>query len=104
MIYKNFKGKELSTLGMGCMRLPCKDGEIDVDATKEMVAYAMEKGINYYDTAYVYSGSESAIGEIFERNHMRDKINIATKLPQYLISSASAVNRFFDEELYLITR
>jgi predicted aldo/keto reductase-like oxidoreductase len=55
--------------------------------------------VNYFDTAYVYPGSEAAIGEIFERNHIRDKINIATKLPQYLISSAAAIDRYFNEEL-----
>ena len=54
MIYNEFKGKMLSALGMGCMRLPTKgeDKKIDIDATREMIAYAMENGINYYDTAF----------------------------------------------------
>ena len=62
-----------------------------------MAAY--NAGVNYFDTAYVYSGSEAALGEIFERNGIRDKINIATKLPQYLISSRQAIDRYFNEEL-----
>ncbi len=54
MIYKDFQGKKLSALGMGAMRLPVIDGDdtkVDNDKVKEMVAYAMEKGVNYYDTA-----------------------------------------------------
>ena len=46
----------------------------------------LRAGVNYNDTAYIYPGSEAAIGEIFERNQIRDKINIATKLPQYMMS------------------
>lgn len=56
MIYKDFQGKKLSALGMGAMRLPVIDGDdtkVDNDKVKEMVACAMEKGINYYDTAGV---------------------------------------------------
>lgn len=81
------------------MRFTKRNGKIDLDKAEREILEAFRSGVNYYDTAYIYGGSEAAIGEIFERNHMRDKINIATKLPQYLISSASAVNRFFDEEL-----
>ena len=62
-----------------------------------MAAY--RAGVNYFDTAYVYSGSEAALGEIFERNDIRDKINIATKLPQYLIGNRAALDRYFQEEL-----
>ena len=54
---------------------------------------------NYYDTAYIYPGSEAAVGEIFERNHIREKVNIATKLPQYLIGNRAALDRYFNEEL-----
>ncbi len=68
MIYKDFQGKKLSALGMGAMRLPVIDGDdtkVDNDKVKEMVACAMEKGINYYDTAWGYHGgnSELAMGE-----------------------------------------
>ena len=55
MIYRNFKGKELPFLGLGCMRLPVIENDennIDMDKAKEMVAYAMEHGVNYFDTAW----------------------------------------------------
>ena len=62
-----------------------------------MAAY--KAGVNYFDTAYVYSGSEAALGEILERNGIRDKINIATKLPQYMMRSRKAIDKTFAEEL-----
>ena len=57
MIYNKFKDKQLSALGMGCMRLPCLDGDntkIDKEQTAQMVAYALEQGVNYFDTAWMY--------------------------------------------------
>ncbi|MCR5235703.1 MAG: aldo/keto reductase [Lachnospiraceae bacterium] len=96
---KNRSGEDISVLGYGCMRFTSSIKGIDIDkAEKELIA-AYQKGVNYYDTAYVYSGSEVLLGEIFERNGIRDKINIATKLPQYLISNKSALDRYFNEEL-----
>ena len=62
-----------------------------------MAAY--EAGVNYFDTAYIYPGSEAAVGEIFERNHIREKVHIATKLPQYMIGSSAAIDKYFNEEL-----
>ena len=62
-----------------------------------MAAY--KAGVNYFDTAYIYPGSEEAIGEIFERNHIREKINIATKLPQYMVGSRKQLDKYFNEEL-----
>ncbi|MBP5331498.1 MAG: aldo/keto reductase, partial [Lachnospiraceae bacterium] len=56
-------------------------------------------GVNYFDTAYVYTGSEAAIGEIFEKNGIRDKIKIATKLPQYMIGNRAGLDKDFNEEL-----
>ena len=86
-------------LGFGCMRFTKKGGSIDIDKAEQEIMEAYNAGVNYFDTAYVYGGSEVAIGEIFERNGIRDKIKIATKLPQYLVGSRAAVDRFFDEEL-----
>lgn len=100
MQYRNDKkGDPLSILGFGCMRFAKKNGRIDMDAAEQQILEAFHAGVNYYDTAYVYGGSEAAIGEIFEKNQMREKIHIATKLPQYLISSRSAIDRYFNEEL-----
>lgn len=86
-------------IGFGCMRFTKKGGSIDIDKAEQEIMEAYNAGVNYFDTAYVYGGSEAAIGEIFERNGIRDKIKIATKLPQYLVGSRAAVDRFFDEEL-----
>ena len=100
MQYRNDKkGEPLSILGFGCMRFAKKNGHIDMNAAEQQILEAFHAGVNYYDTAYVYGGSEAAIGEIFEKNQMRKKIHIATKLPQYLISSRSAIDRYFNEEL-----
>lgn len=100
MHYRKDKyGDELSILGFGCMRFTKKGGNIDIDKAEKEILAAYQAGVNYFDTAYLYPGSEAAIGEIFERNHMREKIHIATKLPQYLVGSRAALDRFFNEEL-----
>lgn len=96
---KDRYGVELSMLGFGCMRFTKKGGGIDIDKAEREIMAAYRAGVNYYDTAYVYPGSEAALGEIFERNHIREKIRIATKLPQYLIGSRAAIDRYFQEEL-----
>ena len=59
----------------------------DLDKAEKEVMAAIEAGVNYFDTAYVYAGNEVAVGEILHRNHCREKINLATKLPHYLIKS-----------------
>ena len=100
MQYRNDKsGEALSVLGFGCMRFTKKGGGIDLEKAEREIMAAYESGVNYFDTAYVYSGSEAAIGEIFARNHIREKIKIATKLPQYLIGSRAAIDKYFNEEL-----
>lgn len=100
MQYRKDKyGEEVSILGFGCMRFTKKGNSIDIDKAEKEIMAAYEAGVNYYDTAYIYSGSEVTIGEIFERNHIREKIKIATKLPQYMINNRAAIDRYFDEEL-----
>ena len=96
---KDRYGNELSAMGFGCMRFTTKNGKIDIDKAEKEIMRSIELGVNYFDTAYIYTGSEAAIGEIFERNHVREKINIATKLPQYLINSRKAVDKYFAEHL-----
>ena len=96
---KDKNGEALSMLGFGCMRFTKKGAGIDVDKAERELMAAYEAGVNYFDTAYIYPGSEAALGEIFERNHIREKIHIATKLPQYLIGSRAALDRYFNEEL-----
>ena len=96
---KDKHGDDLSILGYGCMRFTKKGGKIDMDKAEQELLAAFHAGVNYYDTAYIYPGSEAAVGEIFERNNMREQVKIATKLPQYYCSSRAAVDKYFDEEL-----
>ena len=100
MNYRNNKNREpISILGFGCMRFTRKGGSIDIDKAEKEILLAIESGVNYFDTAYIYPGSEAAVGEILSRNHVREKVNIATKLPQYLIKSPGSIDKYFDEEL-----
>ncbi|MBP3883197.1 MAG: aldo/keto reductase [Lachnospiraceae bacterium] len=92
-------GNLLSILGYGCMRFTKKGNSIDIDKAEQEILAAYRAGVNYYDTAYIYPGSEEALGEIFERNGIREKINIATKLPQYMIRSREGLDKYFGEEL-----
>ena len=92
-------GNKLSVLGFGCLRFQKKAGMIDMAATEKQIMDAYRSGVNYYDTAYIYTGSEAAIGEIFERNGIRKDIYIATKLPHYLIKSVAGIEKLFQEEL-----
>lgn len=83
MIYSEFQGKQLSLLGFGAMRLPkLSDGRIDEAQTEEMVRYAMDHGVNYFDTAYFYhkGESESVMGRVLSR-YPRDSFYLATKYP-----------------------
>lgn len=100
MLYRNDRyGNPISILGYGCMRFTTKAGSIDIDKAEKEIMAAYEAGVNYYDTAYVYPGSEAALGVILERNNIREKINIATKLPQYLVKNRESLDKYFDEEL-----
>ena len=96
---KNKHGEDVSLLGYGCMRFTTKAGRIDLDKAEKEILAAVEAGVNYFDTAYIYTGSEAALGEIVERTGIREKINIATKLPQYLITNGAAIDKYFAEEL-----
>ena len=96
---KDRYGNELSILGFGCMRFPQTLGIIDMKETERELMTAFQAGINYYDTAYIYPGSEAAVGEIFEKNKIREKVYIATKLPHYPIKSIADMDRIFAEEL-----
>ena len=90
---------KISLLGFGCMRFQNTLGKIDMAKAEEQIMAAYHSGVNYYDTAYVYPGSETAIGEIFEKNGIRDQIYIATKLPHYLIKSLDGLEKLFQEQL-----
>lgn len=103
MVYKNFQGIQLSALGLGAMRLPVIDGQeakIDEEKTAEMVAYAMEQGINYYDTAWGYhmGNSELVMGKVLNQ-YPRESYYIATKFPGYDISNMDKVEEIFEKQL-----
>ena len=100
MKYRKDKyGNELSQLGYGCMRFTSKGSKIDHAKAEHEVMHAIEKGVNYFDTAYAYAGSEECLGRILAENNVRDKVNIATKLPQYLVRSMKGIEKIFNEEL-----
>lgn len=103
MIYRDFQNLKLSALGMGAMRLPVIDGndaQIDKEAAAEMVAYAMEHGINYYDTAWGYhdGNSETVLGEALGR-YPRDSFYLATKFPGYDLSNMDKAEPIFEAQL-----
>ena len=93
------KGTQISQLGYGCMRFQRKGSGIDFDLAEQQVMRAIEQGVNYFDTAYIYPGSEECLGKILEKNACRDKVYIATKLPQYIMRSAAGIEKTFQEEL-----
>lgn len=103
MIYKAFQDILLSALGVGTMRLPVCNGkynQVDRDALKKMIAYALENGINYIDTAWGYHGgdSEKALGEVLSR-FPRESFYLATKFPGYDLKNMGKVKEIFPEQL-----
>lgn len=103
MIYKDFKGKQLSMLGLGCMRLPGEGrftSVIDEDATLEMVDFAIKNGINYFDTAYGYHGQQSEVvmGKLL-KNYPRESFYLATKFPGFLPDCTDKIEEIFEEQL-----
>jgi len=87
-------GNELSILGFGCMRFPR-----DREKTEKLIVTAVNSGVNYFDTAYVYGNSEVTLGNILDNNGLRDKINLATKLPHTKCKSYDDFDRIFHEQL-----
>lgn len=101
MIIKKFKDEDLSLLGFGTMRLPLKeDGTVDEIQVERMVAYAMENGVNYFDTAYPYHDGESErlIGRILSK-YPRESYFLADKFPGHQIFDDYTPERFFEEQL-----
>ena len=103
MIYRDFQDLKLSALGLGTMRLPLIAGkydQIDEAAAAEMFAYAMEQGINYYDTAFGYHEGQSEIvtGKLL-RQYPRESYYIATKFPGYDLSNMTKVEEIFEKQL-----
>jgi len=81
------------------MRFPRNITGIDMHKTEELIMRSIEGGLNYFDTALIYPGSEEAIGAVFEKNHVREKIYIATKLPLILLKSPADFDKYFEQSL-----
>jgi len=94
-------GNKLSALGFGCMRFSRGlNTKIDIDKAENLIMSAIDRGVNYFDTGYVYAGSEQALGEALRRNAgAREKIHIATKLPYSQCKSYDDFDRIFGEQL-----
>ncbi|MCI9547130.1 MAG: 4Fe-4S dicluster domain-containing protein [Lachnospiraceae bacterium] len=75
----SYLGEDIKKLGFGLMRLPQKDGAIDVEQTKEMVDLFMEAGFTYFDTAWAYAGSEDAVRQALVERYPRESYQLATK-------------------------
>ena len=90
-------GNELSVLGFGCMRFP-----LDRAKTEKLIVAAVDAGVNYFDTAYIYGNSEATLGGILHKNGLRDKIYLATKLPHQKCRSYDDFDRIFQKQLELL--
>ncbi len=92
---------EMPGIGFGLMRLPERDGVIDIEKVSKMADAYLEAGFNYFDTAYVYHGgnSEKAVKEAIVKRHPRDSFTLATKLPAWFIHSEEDRDKIFNEQL-----
>ena len=88
----------LSALGYGCLRFTKKGTGIDQKKAEAEMKLALDKGVNYFDTAYTYPGSEECLGTFLAKGY-REKVNIATKLPHYYIKTPQDMERYFNEQL-----
>ncbi len=97
----NIKNNEsLSILGYGCMRLPKKGNAIDEEESEKLIISAIERGVNYFDTAYVYQNgkSEIVLGKILAKGY-RDRVNIATKIPPFMVRKPADFDKIFNIQL-----
>lgn len=104
MKYFKIKDREISRLGYGCMRFPIVDGDngiIDKEKAEPLLIHAIEQGVNYIDTAYPYheKTSESFVGEVLKAHNIRGKVNLATKLPCWLVKEPEDFQKILDEQL-----
>jgi predicted aldo/keto reductase-like oxidoreductase len=103
MLYRHMKGceRELSILGFGCMRLPTNDDDtINEVLAKKVIRYAIDRGVNYIDTAYPYhrGQSEPFVGRVLKDGY-RERVNLATKLPSWLIGTRGDMDKYLGEQI-----
>jgi len=101
MQYRSDKktGNKLSVIGFGCMRFPRNLTQIDVNRTEQLIVKAVVGGVNYFDTAYLYGGSEAVVGQILTKNNLRKEIFLATKLPHNKCKTFGDFESFFQTQL-----
>jgi hypothetical protein len=87
-------GDKISLLAFGCMRFPK-----DFALCEQMVVKAIKEGVNYFDTAYIYPGSEAALGRILEKNNLHGKVLLADKLPTFLVKKSTDFDKYLRIQL-----
>ncbi len=98
-------GDRLSALGFGCMRfagdsiVTSFSGRFDAKKVEQLIVSAVEQGVNYFDTAYVYTGSEEILGSVLKKHGLRDQVYIATKMPLIMCRKAEDLDKFFSKHL-----
>ena len=100
VVRRKFDNTTMPLIALGCMRLPMRDGKIDMVELDKMVEYAMAHGANYFDTAYMYveGKSENAIGEVLKK-YPRESFILTDKCPAYLVKSPADVRKLCEEQL-----
>ena len=102
MLYRTMKttGDSLSILGFGCMRLPEKKGKIDEERATNQIRYAIDHGVNYVDTAFLYhkGASEPFLGRALSDGY-REKVKLATKLPHWIVKTREDMDRILSIQL-----
>ena len=96
-------GDEISSLGFGAMRLPLKNGKIDREKASKLIYLAIDNGVNFIDTAYLYGDSESFLGEILNGEY-KDKVKISTKLPAINVRKYEDMENLLEEQLKRLQR
>ena len=96
-------GDEIFPLGFGAMRLPLKNGKIDRELAKEQIYHAIDSGINFIDTAYLYGDSETFLGEVLQGEY-KDKVKLCTKLPSINVRKYDDMENILDEQLNRLQR
>ena len=94
-------GDKLSVLGFGCMRFGGSNftssfaGRFDTQKAENLIVSAIENGVNYFDTAYIYSGSEDCLGKTLAKHNLRGRVYIATKMPLVMCRKKDDLDKFF---------